>query len=75
MSNIDPRICRVTIVLVGETEQRTLTSGQTRTVLDRIDEVAREAAKWTLSSARPGRLLLLDQDLVAQVEQLLDSAG
>jgi hypothetical protein len=71
MSELNPRLSEVTIILVHPDRQETLTAEQARRVLDRFDTVAKEATKWRLSTQRPGRLLLIDPTLISAIELFL----
>lgn len=64
---LDPRIYELEISL-GDV---LLTPHQTRAVLDNFVEVRKEATKWRMTTGRPGRLVLIDHELINQVARFL----
>jgi hypothetical protein len=72
---IDPRLYEVGVSLaVGNTSRR-LTTAESRAVIDEFAAVRAEAAKWRLMLGRPGRILLIDPELCAEISAFVQNAG
>lgn len=69
----DSRIYDVELVLAHEDHQRPLTMYESRLVIDTFESVRREATKWISMTRRPGRLLIIDPQLVSEIEQAVDN--
>jgi len=52
---------------------RVLDTNSSVRVLERYREVRHEAARWRLKLGKPGRLLLVDEQLCAEISAFLDA--
>jgi hypothetical protein len=68
---VDPRLYEVGVSLAVGNANRQLTTAESRAVIDEFAAVRAEAAKWRLMLGRPGRILLIDQELCAEVSVFL----
>jgi hypothetical protein len=67
----DSRLYEVGVSLAVGTASRRLTTAESRAVIDEFAAVRAEAAKWRLMLGRPGRILLIDKELCAEVSVFL----
>jgi hypothetical protein len=70
----DPRVYDVVVVLKGPGWTRERTAAESRLVIDRDAAVRRTATKWRLMLATPGRLLITDAQLAAELGEFLGPA-
>jgi hypothetical protein len=68
---VDPRLYEVGVSLAVGNASRQLTTAESRVVIDEFAAVRAEAAKWRLTLGRPGRILLIDPELCAEVSVFL----
>jgi hypothetical protein len=68
---IDRRLYEVGIGVLVAGEARRLTAAESRIVIDTVPDIRAEAGKWRLKLGRPGRILLVDEELCAVVRALL----
>jgi hypothetical protein len=64
----DPRLYETEIALANG---RLLTEAESKRVIDQLETVRHEVARWRLTLQRPGRLLIVDPELSAEIERLL----
>jgi hypothetical protein len=68
---VDPRLYEIGVSLAVGNASRRLTAAESRAVIDEFAAVRAEAAKWRLMLGRPGRILLIDPELCAEVSVFL----
>jgi hypothetical protein len=71
---LDDRHQDVVVVHRNGDELRVLDAEASARVLERYREVRQEAARWRLKLGKPGRLLLVDEELCAEISAFLDAA-
>lgn len=71
----DPRIYEVQVGLRTYNGTRTLTPEQSRQVIDTFEQVRHDATKFRLMTQRPGRLLIIEPELIARIESFLAPEG
>jgi hypothetical protein len=69
--HVDPRLYEIGVSLAVGTASRRLTAAESRAVIDEFAAVRAEAAKWRLMLGRPGRILLIDKQLCAEIRVFL----
>jgi hypothetical protein len=67
----DPRVYEVLVALVTDDGTRTLTQKQSCDVIDNFEAVRHEATRFRLMMQRPGRLLIIEPRLIAEIEKFL----
>lgn len=70
---LDSRLRDVVVVLRHGDRVRPLTAAESVRVLERFDQVRHEAARWRLKLGRPGRLLLVDEQLCEEIAVFLQA--
>lgn len=71
---LDDRLRDVVVVLREGDDLRVLDAEASARVLERYREVRREAARWRLTLGKAGRLLVIDEELCAEISAFLDAA-
>lgn len=67
----DPRVYEVQVALLADDGTRTLTQEQSREVIDNFEAVRHEATRFRLMMQRPGRLIIIEPRLIAEIDSFL----
>lgn len=69
---LDDRLRDVIVVLHEGENVRVLNADASARVLERFRDVRHEAVRWRLKLGKPGRLLLVDEELCAEISAFLN---
>jgi hypothetical protein len=72
MAPLDDRLRDVVVVLRDGNDVCVLETNASVRVLERYRELRHEAARWRLKLGKPGRLLVIDEGLCAEIRAFLD---
>lgn len=73
IARLDDRLRDVIVVLRDGDDVRVLDADASVRVLERYREVRHEATRWRLKLGKPGRLLVVDEALCAEISAYLDT--
>jgi hypothetical protein len=70
---LDDRLRDIVVVLRNGDNVRVLNAAASVRVLERYREVRHEAARWRLKLGKQGRLLVVDDELCAEISAFVDT--